>query len=147
MLRTQTLLSRAPRHPDIHIIKLLSRHHLQIPAWVHLSITFLARGAFNKLYAISTSYVFRVTLPVEPFYKTASEVATLSYIREHTSVPVPRVIAHSSTANNELGFEWILMERIPGVPLKNVWPEMDMETKVREVGRAMHAAAPRSTFL
>ena len=103
-------------------------------------MTFFAEGALNKLYAISTfgdnavesqlPYVFRVTIPVEPFYKTASEVATLSYIRKHTSVPAPRVIAHSSTADNELGFEWILMERIPGVSLKSVWCEMDMEARV-----------------
>ena len=66
-------------------------------------------------------YVFRVTLPVEPFYKTASEMVTLSYIRKHTSVPVPRIIACSSTADNELGFEWSLMDKIPDVSLKGVW--------------------------
>ena len=65
-------------------------------------------------------------------YKTTGEVATLSYIREHTFTPVPRVITYSSTADNKLGFEWILMEKIPGFPLKSVWHEMDMETKRRE---------------
>jgi len=128
--------------PDISIIESLSRHHLQIPAEHHLNVTFFAEGAFNKLYTIATSdgdsvesqlpYVFRVTLPVEPFYKTASEVATLSYIREYTSVPIPRIVAHSSTTDNELGFEWILMEKIPGVSLKSIWREMDMESKERE---------------
>ena len=48
----------------------------------------------------SSKYIFRLASPVEPFYKTASEVATLSYIREHTSIPMPRVIAYSSTAKN-----------------------------------------------
>jgi aminoglycoside phosphotransferase (APT) family kinase protein len=130
-----------PVDPDIAIIESLSRYHLQIPAEHHINVTFLAEGAFNKLYTIATSsggdvesqlpYVFRVTLPVEPFYKTASEVATISYIREHTSVPVPRIVVHSPTAENELGFEWILMEKVPGVSLKTVWGEMDMETKER----------------
>ena len=128
--------------PDVSIIESLSRNHLQIPAEHNLTATFLAQGAFNKVYTIITSdsggvesqlpYVFRVTIPVEPFYKTASEVATLSYIRGHTFVPVPRVITHSSTADNELGFEWIIMERIPGVSLKSLWRGMDMETKERE---------------
>lgn len=77
-------------------------------------------------------YIFRATSPVEPFYKTASEVATLSYIREHTSVPVPCVIAYSPTAENELGCEWILMERVPGVALAGVWSDIDLETKGRE---------------
>ena len=132
---------RWPVDPDISILESLSRTHLRIPPECHINIAFLAEGAFNKLYTIATSncgdiesqlpYVFRVTLPVEPSYKTASEVATLSYIREHTSVPVPRIIAHSPTADNELGFEWILMEKIPGVSLKTVWREMDMEAKER----------------
>ena len=128
--------------PDISIIKLLSRSYLQIPADHHLKATFLAEGAFNKLYTISTSgdsavecqipYVFRVTIPVGPFYKTASEVTTLSYIREHTSVLVPCIIAYSPTADNELGFEWILIEKVPSVSLETPWRGMDIEMKERE---------------
>ena len=69
---------------------------------------------------------------MEPFYKIASEVANLSYVRGHTSVPVPRIVAHSSTADNELGFEWVLTEKTPGVSLKSVWHEMVMEMKGSE---------------
>ena len=128
--------------PDIAVIETLSRRHLQLPADRRLTVTFFSEGAFNKLYSVSLSdrgdglgspqYIFRATSPVEPFYKTASEVATLSYIREHTSVPVPRVIASSSTAENELGCEWILMERVAGVALADVWSNMDLEAKSRE---------------
>ena len=128
--------------PDIAVIEKLSRNRLQLPANRHLTVTIFSEGAFNKLYTIAVSndgdsfgspeYIFRATSPVEPFYKTASEVATLSYIRELTSVPVPRVIAYSSTAENELGCEWILMEKVPGVALANVWGDMDLETKSRE---------------
>ena len=127
--------------PDTTVIERLSRSHLQLPASCHLAMTFFSEGAFNKLYSIAVSdedgnigsprYIFRATSPVEPFYKTASEAATLSYIREHTSVPVPRVIAYSS-AENELGCEWILMEKVPGVALANVWSDIDLETKSRE---------------
>ncbi|KAH7359137.1 hypothetical protein B0T11DRAFT_330845 [Plectosphaerella cucumerina] len=60
------------------------------------------------------SYVFRVALPACPFYKTASEVATMSYVRQHTSVPVPRVYAYDASSDNALGHEWILMEMIEG---------------------------------
>jgi aminoglycoside phosphotransferase (APT) family kinase protein len=76
-------------------------------------------------------YIFRATTPVEPFFKTVDEVATLSYLREHTSIPVPRVIAHSSTSDNEVGCEWILMEKIPGVALADAWRDIDLETKSR----------------
>ena len=124
------------------MIETLSRVHLKVPADRQVTVAFFAEGAFNKLYTITVSdggdsigspqYIFRATSPVEPFYKTASEVATLSYIREHTSIPVPQVVASSSRADNELGCEWILMERVPGVALADVWSDMDLETKSRE---------------
>jgi aminoglycoside phosphotransferase len=88
-----------------------------------------AAGAFNKLFLLSPdgtdpnlpSFILRVTLPVDPHLKTASEVATLSYVSNHTSIPVPEVIAYDPSAQNDLGFEWILMTRLPGVPLKELW--------------------------
>ncbi|RPB04453.1 hypothetical protein L873DRAFT_1799330 [Choiromyces venosus 120613-1] len=128
--------------PQIPIIESLCRRHLypDTPLPVSLTITFLADGAFNKLYTVSAStdssdspelkvYVFRVSLPVEPFYKTTSEVATLAYIRRYTTIPVPEVIAHSATAENELGLEWILMEKVHGVSLSEVWPRMAISAK------------------
>lgn len=128
--------------PNIAAIESLSRSRLQLPADQDLTVSFFSEGAFNKLYTVTISggdgkplspqYIFRVTIPVEPFYKTASEVATISYLREHTSIPVPRVIAHSSTAENELRYEWILMEKVAGVALAVIWDDIGMETKIRE---------------
>ncbi len=92
--------------PDITIIKRLAAVHLNIPP--DSPVTFFVSGAFNRLYAVGPSHLMRVlvTLPVIPFYKTASEVATLAYLSRHTSTPVPRVVGHcSSTTKNELGFE------------------------------------------
>lgn len=63
-----------------------------------------------------TRYIFRVVLPVDPFYKTESEVATLAYPRKHTNIPVPRVISWSSSADSVLGYEWVLLEKIDGGP-------------------------------
>ncbi|KAF1943242.1 hypothetical protein EJ02DRAFT_443490 [Clathrospora elynae] len=44
-------------------------------------------------------------------FSTKSEVATLAFVRKKTSIPVPQVIAHDADLKNELGFEWMLMER------------------------------------
>lgn len=84
------------------------------------------QGSFNKLYEVflpskETQYLFRVSLPVDPFYKTESEVATIAYLRQHTTITVPSVIAWSSSADNIMGYEWVLFEKINGVPLSNVW--------------------------
>lgn len=121
--------------PYIPTIESLSRRYLGAD---NLSVNFFAGGAFNKLYSITVSsntstetksYIFRVALPVEPFYKTASEIATLRYLRRQTSIPVPEVIAYNCTVENELGFEWILMEKIPGVSLGEVWGNLNLSTK------------------
>ncbi len=81
-------------------------------------VTFLGDGTFSKLYSVSDSYVMHVALPVDPYYKIASEVATLFYLSRYTTIPVPRVIAYCADANNDLGFEWILMEKMRGEPLQ-----------------------------
>jgi aminoglycoside phosphotransferase len=65
----------------------------------------------------------RVSLPVDPRYKTESEVATTEFVRQKTSLPVPRIIAFDSH-ENELGFEWILMDMMPGLTLRKRWRKM-----------------------
>ncbi|KAI9768891.1 MAG: hypothetical protein M1835_006791 [Candelina submexicana] len=86
-------------------------------------VQFFAGGALNKLYTITASngeadkegqFIFRVALGLDPYYKVESEVGAIEYIRRHTSIPVPRLYAYDSSTNNELGMEWILMERIRG---------------------------------
>lgn len=121
-----------PWEPDVEVIKLLAKAGLsaQLPADFQDAspeVTFFAEGGFNRLYRISymghnTEYLLRVTLPIDPFYKTESEVATITYLRANTTIPVPRVFAWDSNRNNELTFEWILMEKLSGVPLYDLWP-------------------------
>lgn len=96
----------------------IARTHLDSCEGVLPAVTFHAQGAFSKLYKISTmseACLMRVSLPVDPRYKTESEVATIEFARQNTSLPVPQIIAFDSNNENELGFEWILMEMMPGV--------------------------------
>ncbi|KAI1961963.1 hypothetical protein LOZ58_003041 [Ophidiomyces ophidiicola] len=55
---------------------------------------------------------------------TAGEVGALEYIRKHTSIPVPRVLAWSSNSSNAVGAEYIIMEKAASVPLFQVWGSM-----------------------
>ncbi|KAJ0125230.1 hypothetical protein J7T55_006575 [Diaporthe amygdali] len=71
----------------------------------------------------------RVTLPVSPHYKTRGEVATLRWVREHTDIPVPRVIAFEASNDNSIGFEWILMELMPGATAYRRWRTMSLQQK------------------
>lgn len=128
------------RELDEAIIRSIAKQHLspELPSPLDegsLNVSFFTEGAFNKLYLIShaghhTEYLFRVSLPVEPYFKTESEVATLAFLSAKTLIPVARVVAWDSNSNNELGFEWILMERVKGVTLQSVWREMSWQRKL-----------------
>lgn len=131
------------RTPDISAIRDLAIQHLP-RSYTDLQVEFFAEGALNKLYTVWSphilrQYLMRVTLPVDPFFKTESESATLAYIRTYTSVPVPNVIAYDSSAENSLGFEWILLEKIDGVPLSEAWERMDFDSKSRLSKEMAHA--------
>ena len=132
-----------PMEPDIIIIRSLAMKHLasELPNIADLNkieVQFFAQGSLNKLYSISfpghsTSYLFRVALPLVPYYRIESEAAMLSYLKENTSIPVPRVIAWDSFVATDLGFEWILLEKIEGVALDKLWRGMPWDSKVRLV--------------
>lgn len=95
------------REPDIEVIERIVSSVLARPC----SVSFIFQGAFNKIYNVQNesqiNYLMRVSLPVDPMFKTSSEVATLTWIRRHTSLPVTKIVAYNSSHDNELGFEWI----------------------------------------
>ncbi|KIK00961.1 hypothetical protein K443DRAFT_99499 [Laccaria amethystina LaAM-08-1] len=88
-------------------------------------ITFLSAGTFHKAYLVTlvdyTELVARVARRFMPRLKTESEVATMSYLREKTNVPVPKVYHYDSNPYNRLGGEIILMSKAPGIPLSQVY--------------------------
>ena len=123
--------------PSLVMLEELATRHLPdgFPK-SEIVVEFFAEGAFNKLYTISSphspqEYILRVALPVEPFYKTESEAATLAYVRKYTTLPVPEVIAYDSSSENELGFEWMLLKKIGGVPVSEIWESSKFSSKVQ----------------
>ena len=129
-----------PRNPDLVVMKRLAKKHLLsvLPSDfddAKFHVQFFAEGSFNKLYRVSyathpTSYMFRVTLPTDPFDKVESEVATLAFLRAKTSIPVARVFAWDFNCDSELVFEWLLTEMIKGVTLHDVWRQVPWARKV-----------------
>ncbi|PIA89672.1 Altered inheritance of mitochondria protein 9, mitochondrial [Cercospora beticola] len=66
-----------------------------------------------------------------PHFTTASEVATLDFIRSCMSIPVPKVLSWSSKAeSNPVGAEYIIMEKANGVSLESVWPRMKLADRL-----------------
>ncbi|KAF6228519.1 hypothetical protein HO133_008249 [Letharia lupina] len=129
---------RWTKEPSLDIVLQIACHHLGLATSPETTIAFLSQGGFNKLFKITCSignFVMRVSLPVDPFYKTASEVTTLDLIQHHTTIPVPTVIAHDASNENELGFEWILMEYVSGITLDEAWTTMTWLEKCKLVER------------
>ncbi|KIJ15331.1 hypothetical protein PAXINDRAFT_169135 [Paxillus involutus ATCC 200175] len=91
-------------------------------------ITFLSSGTFHKAYLVTLvdtrELVARVARRYMPRLKTQSEIATMRYLREKTSVPVPDVYYYDSNPYNRLGGEYILMSKAPGMPLSRVYHSM-----------------------
>jgi hypothetical protein len=91
-----------------------------------VTISFLAQGAFNKLYNVTSdedteTLILRIALPVDPRHKTLSEVATMDWMLYNAKIPVPVVIAYEASRTNPIGFEWILMTKLAGRPLADTW--------------------------
>ncbi|OCL02706.1 kinase-like protein [Glonium stellatum] len=118
--------------PRMEVIERLVRESLKMGIGENCDIEFFGQGALNKVYTVQCdkgNFMMRVSLPVDPRFKTLSEVATVEFVRSNTDMPVPKVFGFQASSNNELGFEWILMERIPGKPLRDQWDSMSWMAK------------------
>ena len=126
---------RWTRDPDIRAVARVCRRHLGIADHApeaEFAVVLHADGAFNKLYRVHTTrgdFVMRVSLPVDPRNKTRGEAATLRFVRRMTDIPVPAVVAFDDSRGNEIGYEWLLMDKMPGTPAYYRWRKMSMAQK------------------
>jgi aminoglycoside phosphotransferase (APT) family kinase protein len=124
--------------PKVETMIKLARKHLGFSDDDICTADYYMQGAFNKIYLVrcprgganEKSFVFRVSLPVDPGFKVSSDVATMNFMRDHTKAPVPRVLAFDPSHDNELGFAWTIMEMMPGRPLCEQWRYMTWTQKV-----------------
>lgn len=92
------------------------------------SLVKVGEGGFNRVLLATMEDGFKaiVKIPyrisVPKTYATASEVATLTFLRSK-GLPVPEVYGWSSTSENEVGVEYIIMEQAKGVGADTRWFE------------------------
>lgn len=136
------------REPSLKAIERVCRRQLGVCPEDTCTVSFYAAGAFNKLYLVSTAnpLLIRVSLPVHPHLKTRGEVATLQWVRDNTDIPVPKVVAFQDSNDNEIGFEWILMELMPGTSAYRRWRTMSMEQKAAFTSRLADFQAQLSRY-
>lgn len=83
----------------------------------------VAEGASNKVITATVSgqrFIVKVPDPLVPRrLVTASEVATLEFLRAELELPVPKVLAWSDSNDNTVGCEYVIMEEAVGQDLKS----------------------------
>ncbi|KAG5294120.1 phosphotransferase enzyme family protein [Histoplasma capsulatum G186AR] len=94
-------------------------------------VTKLPEGLYNKVFSLKTDtgeeLLARIPNPNAGSAREviASEVATLDFLRNVLGIPVPEVVAWSSpSVPNLVGTGYILMKRIIGHQLSDVWNDM-----------------------
>ncbi|KAJ1334143.1 phosphotransferase [Microdochium nivale] len=121
-----------PLEPNLETIRTLAATALEKDV-LDIEVRFLAAGANHNAYEVCdhgrATHVFRVAIPIDPHLKTASEIATLDFLRQHTTIPVPRTVAWQTSRANPLGYEWVLMDKVPGVQLAQLWDHMPLQKK------------------
>jgi hypothetical protein len=92
----------------------------------------LSEGGFNRVFLLTLEDGFKtiVKIPynllVPKKYATASEVATLAFLRRK-GIPVPDVYGWSSTPDNAVRVEYIVMEFVSDTGLDAKWFDMTKE--------------------
>ena len=107
-----------------------------------IDITSLRRGGFHEIRVLhfedGWSCIARFTRNYEMLCKTESELATIAYVRKHTSIPVPEIYLVNHNENHVVGAPFVLMERLEGQPLCNIWAELTLEHKKSVIGQLSH---------
>ncbi|KAI4764822.1 hypothetical protein E4T51_02233 [Aureobasidium sp. EXF-12344] len=105
-----------------------------------LTIRKLPDGMFNRVLLLSMDNGKEVVAKIpnpnagQPHLTTASEVATMKFVREVLGTPLPEVYAWSSRTEETLvGAKFILMEKMDGVELEHFLPKMKIQDRLEVV--------------
>ncbi|KAK7973099.1 hypothetical protein PG988_007233 [Apiospora saccharicola] len=86
-----------------------------------LGLSFIERDETKGGREVPHDLVLRITSGQKSVLPT---VAILQYLEMHTSLKVPRVIKYDTTRDNPLGFRYIILSRIPGWSLNEIWDHL-----------------------
>ncbi|KAM0714421.1 hypothetical protein Q7P37_010208 [Cladosporium fusiforme] len=97
-------------------------------------ITHLKGGTFHEIRILHSedgwTCIARFPRLKESLYKVESELATTEYVRKHTNIPVPETFFVNHNRNHVVGSEFVLMERLNGIKLCDVYDGLSLEHKI-----------------
>lgn len=107
-----------------------------------VDITTLRRGGFHEIRVLhfedGWSCIARFTRNYEMLCKTESELASIEYVRKHTSIPVPQIYFVNHNENHVVGAPFVLMQRLEGQALCEIWTELTLEHKKSVICQLAH---------
>ncbi|CZT02790.1 uncharacterized protein RCO7_05938 [Rhynchosporium graminicola] len=65
-------------------------------------------------------------------FSIASDVATMNLVRSY-GVPVPKVLGYSATSQNAVGAEYMIMEKVNGRDLGDIWYDLSEKERLKVV--------------
>ncbi|KAF9357948.1 hypothetical protein BGX34_009132 [Mortierella sp. NVP85] len=80
-------------------------------------------------------YIGRLAMPHFRRFKTESEITTLQFMAEQTTIPAPEVYAWDADPDNSAGAENILLKKIPGERPSDRWEGFSEDEKKRVIGQ------------
>ncbi|KAL8838293.1 MAG: hypothetical protein Q9170_002190 [Blastenia crenularia] len=97
-----------------------------------IDIMKVTEGGFNKVFLLTMNdgyeVIARIPTPIAgpAHYTTASEVATMDFLRTRLDIPAPKVFAWASRVDgdNPVGAEYIIMEKMQGESLASRWSSL-----------------------
>lgn len=109
------------------------------------SATKLTRGGFHEIFTLEFEKaggnppeslvrsnfvcIARVARTSDCLAKEESEIATMRYVRKHTTLPVPEIYYHDLSPYNDVGAPFTLLEKLPGQHLYKTWDDLSLEHK------------------
>lgn len=100
-----------------------------------VSLQKIGEGNSNKAYRLEMDNGQKVIAKIPhtnagpQVLTTASEVATMEFARTILDLPVPKVLTWSSTDQNPVQVEYIIMEEAKGSQLHEVWQDLPLQAK------------------
>ena len=123
-----------PLNLNYEALKHIVEHFLPGSHGACVKITTMRRGSFHEIrvlhFADGWSCIARFTRDYEMLQKTESELATMTYVRNNTTIPVPEVYLINHNENHAVGAAFVIMERLNGKTLCNIWRDIPLEHKL-----------------
>lgn len=133
-------------HIEDYKLRKIARLHLADKIGDRCWVLETLGGSYNRVFVVqfdigtdeTVKYVIRIPYYGKPETWTEedalgfrSDVLTLRYIKKHTGLPVPDIVAYSDTCDNELGHPYTLMTFMQGTRADEYWYEDDDQEQTR----------------